>query len=413
MVFYRAMIIFAQKHFSSKNARIYSTLIYFAIYLRAALGILRRVVLTIFEPIVDYLLIFLGFVVFVPYWEQFKFGLDNYFPPEYYRFVIPSYIFIWMFFVFFFGGYEKRIKPASLLKGVFAGTVFVVVVYALLPESLRYSRALILIGSVWAFVSVFFVRLLGGVLFNNRKLISLASKKRVAIVGSRLEAKRVISILDESQLNCDYIGRITVQNDDVDAEVLGEIIQVEDITRINKIDELVFCSQDLSASSIIEAMLLISNTSIEFKIAPPESASVIGSNSINTTGDLYVVDIHSLNTGLNKRKKRLFDIVSGVALFILAPLVMHFMYSPFNFLKNTLYVIAGKLTWIGVTFDGQKLIAQNIFRKGVLNPTDGLKQELLNDSLSERMNIMYAKEYKIVNDLAIIFKGFRSLGRRT
>ena len=42
MVFYKAMIIFAQKHFSKKNAKAFSALINTAIYLRAMLAILAR-----------------------------------------------------------------------------------------------------------------------------------------------------------------------------------------------------------------------------------------------------------------------------------------------------------------------------------------------------------------------------------
>jgi GT2 family glycosyltransferase len=48
MVFYKAMIIFAQKHFTKKRANLYSILIHFAIYFRAALGIIRRVVSSYF-----------------------------------------------------------------------------------------------------------------------------------------------------------------------------------------------------------------------------------------------------------------------------------------------------------------------------------------------------------------------------
>ena len=41
-VFYRAMVIFAEKHFSSKNAKLFSNLINSAIYLRAFIAIINR-----------------------------------------------------------------------------------------------------------------------------------------------------------------------------------------------------------------------------------------------------------------------------------------------------------------------------------------------------------------------------------
>jgi GT2 family glycosyltransferase len=166
MVFYKAMIIFARKHFSKKNARIYSLFINLAIYLRAALGITRRIVLSVFEPVLDFALIYIGYYFLTPFWELYKSGLKDYYPPKFYLYIIPSYILIWMFFVFLAGGYEKRIKPSGLLRGVLVGTISIIVVYSLLPESLRFSRALILLGSIWALFSFFLARILGAVLFS-------------------------------------------------------------------------------------------------------------------------------------------------------------------------------------------------------------------------------------------------------
>lgn len=412
MVFYKAMIIFARKHFTQNNANIYSILIYLAIYFRATLGIIRRIILTVFEPIIDFIFIFLGFFFIIPYWEILKSGDRNYYPTEFLVYILPTYIITWMFFIYFAGGYEKKIKPFNLIKGVVWGTVFIVLVYALLPETLRYSRALILFGSVWTAFSIFLSRILGTVLFSeNRKLVFRTTRKRIAIVGSQIESNRVLAILSDSTPNFDFVGRIVVKQNGNDPLVLGLINQLEEILKINKIDELIFCSQDLAASSIIETMLSTSNPTTEFKIAPPESVSVIGSNSINTTGDLYVIDLNSLIKGVNKRKKRLFDIVSGLILFLLSPILLCFMHSPLGFVKNTILVFLGRLSWVGISLEKQLNAEHTDIKKGVLYPVDGLQRELISDSLSARMSIMYAKDYKILNDLNILFRGFRFLGR--
>ena len=74
LVFYHAMIIFARKHFSRKNARIFSLLINMAIYFRASLSIIKRFFTRIFQPFIDLLLLFSGFYFLTPLWENFKFG---------------------------------------------------------------------------------------------------------------------------------------------------------------------------------------------------------------------------------------------------------------------------------------------------------------------------------------------------
>ena len=60
-VFYRAMIIFARKHFTHKNASIFSMLINLAIYFRAFTAIMSRLVKIAFLPVCDAIIIFTGY----------------------------------------------------------------------------------------------------------------------------------------------------------------------------------------------------------------------------------------------------------------------------------------------------------------------------------------------------------------
>src|SRR5205809_5262589 len=59
-VFYRAMIIFAKKHFSSGNAGMFSLLINLAIYLRAGAAIAIRFFKQALPVLLDAALIFIG-----------------------------------------------------------------------------------------------------------------------------------------------------------------------------------------------------------------------------------------------------------------------------------------------------------------------------------------------------------------
>ena len=412
MVFYNAMIIFAKKHFTHKRARLFAFLINLAIYFRAALGIIRRVTLGLFEPVLDFILIFIGIFIFTPYWELFKSGSKNYYPDEFYYFVVPGYILTWMFFVYFAGGYEKRIKPFSLVRGIALGTLAIIVVYALLPESMRYSRAIILLGSIWAVLSVTISRLIGSLFFkDNRTLVFRNVIKRIATIGSADESKRVVNILSDLGLKYDFIGRVGEKDLNENDIVIGAVEQLDEIIKVNKIDELIFCSKDVQASSIITTMLDASSPTTEFKIAPPESVSVIGSNSIDTAGDLYVIDINTLSKGVNKRKKRLFDIVAGTCILLSAPLLMWFVKSPTGLIKNATGVVFGKYSWVGIQLDEDGSGQHKELKQGVLTPADGLQRKEISNSLNQRINIMYARDYKVLNDLSILFRAFRSLGR--
>jgi len=60
---------------------------------------------------------------------------------------------------------------------------------------------------------------------------------------------------------------------------------------------------------IIDKMTEWQHTQVDYKIAPEDSLSIIGSNSIHTRGDLYTVHINAVDKVANRRNKRLLDIV--------------------------------------------------------------------------------------------------------
>jgi GT2 family glycosyltransferase len=69
LVFYKAMVIFAQKHFSQKNAKTFSLLINLAIYLRAGAAIASRFIKKLFLPAIDAACILTGMLFLTSEWR--------------------------------------------------------------------------------------------------------------------------------------------------------------------------------------------------------------------------------------------------------------------------------------------------------------------------------------------------------
>jgi hypothetical protein len=68
-------------------------------------------------------------------------------------------------------------------------------------------------------------------------------------------------------------------------------------------------------------------------------------------------------------------------------------------------------SWVGFhtgNEDNQKLPK---VKKGVLNPVDSIKRQNISREMADSLNILYAKDYKVINDLNIIIKAFSHLGR--
>jgi len=144
-VFYRAMVIFAEKHFSQKNAKLFSFLINCAIYFRASLAIFVRFIKQLTLPLFDCFYLLGGLFVLTRYWKNSSIE----FPSEIVSIAIPSYTIIWLLSIFYSGGYDSPVKLFKYAKGAILGTISILVVYALLPKEWQFSRLYILIGTLW------------------------------------------------------------------------------------------------------------------------------------------------------------------------------------------------------------------------------------------------------------------------
>jgi hypothetical protein len=133
------MIIFARKHFSGGKAGIFAFIIHMAIYFRAFISILKRVFEKIYLPILDAILIFVGFLFITPVWEKIRFEPGHY-PPEFLQIVVPVYIAIWLGGILFSGGYKKPVSLYKILRGLLWGTIAILLIYSLVDEDLRFSR---------------------------------------------------------------------------------------------------------------------------------------------------------------------------------------------------------------------------------------------------------------------------------
>ncbi len=411
-VFYNAMIIFAKKHFSEKNAKLFSILIHLAIYLRAGIAILTRVFRKLIIPLIDAIIIYLGTLLIVDYWESnVIYTIGGHYPPLFLSVILPLYIIIWLFAVFITGGYDKPVKIRKIIAGILAGSIAILVFYALLPSQFRFSRAIILLSGTWSIVSLTSLRIfLHFAGFKDFKL-GYNANKRFVIIGESEEGNRVADLLHKTLISPSFIGLVSATGSKNNSEgFIGSLDQINEIIAIYKIDEIIFCAHDIPAQKIIDTMTELQDTEVDYKIAPPESLSIIGSNSINTTGDLYVIDINSISKSNNLRNKRLFDLGICLVLLPLSPLLMFATKHPAGFIPNILKVLFGFRTWVG--YSNQTDISLPKIKKGVLNPTDVFPTREINLETSARLNMLYSRDYKIGTDLNIIWQGFRHLGRK-
>lgn len=412
IVFYKAMIIFAAKHFSQGNARLFSLLINIAIYLRAGVAILHRFLNRIALPAIDGVVFFTGMYFLTGYWET-KVKVLNY-PPVFLSLVVPVYVLIWLLSIYLSGGYDRPLRIIKSVRGIATGTIFILVVYALLSEEYRFSRALIIMGTAWASLAVIIVRLLLNMTGVKDFRLERNEKKNLVIVAGPEEGKRVLSLLQLSGSPVNFIGFVSPEEEKdttpYSGFLLGHLSQLKDISELYQVSEVIFCARDLSSQSIISQMLSLSKPELEYKIAPPESLFIIGSNSIDDQGDLYLVDVNAITNRTNKRNKRLFDVAASLIMLPLFPLLLFRVQNPLGLLGNIFRVLGGKYSWVGLIDQGRGKISQ--VKPGILNPADGLSADLPDDDTAARLNVIYARDYKVEKDLSVLLRSLKALGRR-
>ena len=409
--FYRAMIIFAQKHYSQKHARTFSLLIHFAIYIRAIAAIGIRFVKQAFLPGLDFVFLFLSFLMIKNIWSEYKFETREAYPESSVLVNAVVYSILWMVGLFIAGSYHRRKTFLSVVKGVAFGTLAIAVFYAFVDEAYRFSRALIVLGSISAISIAYINRLMNYFLSHRKFSLSLGSELKTIIVGNKDEVQRVQDLLVKSKSRTEYIGFVGV-NDEAsgDDHYLGNVNQLADIVALFNVEEIIFCSKDLPAARIIEWMGIIGKPDVMFKIVPEESLFIIGSNSKNAPGDFYTIEFNlSLSKPFEQQKKRMFDICFAILMIPFIPLMMVFVKNRAGFFSNWFKVLTGDLTWVGYAkTENNKLLPG--LKQGVLSPLDKNQGKFINDITAQKLNFLYAKDYSIEKDFIILMKSLRSLG---
>ncbi len=87
----------------------------------------------------------------------------------------------------------------------------------------------------------------------------------------------------------------------------------------------------IPSGSIIDKMSELKHMQVDYKIAPAESLSIIGSNSINTSGDLFALELNSIDKTANRRNKRFLDIVASITLLLSLPITIFSRQTAFLF----------------------------------------------------------------------------------
>lgn len=408
--FYGAMHIYVNKHYGQGNAKNFARFIRFAIYMRAVLSSMSRMLRNWGIPVLDFIFIWILMSNIKNVWAEIYFQDSTYYSQTNIDTVLGAYTLVWVFFLWLSGHYDPKSSEFRTMSGIGLGTLFILIAYALLPEALRTSRALILIGSL---VSIFIVMVSRYLFRFNRGSSGYESGGiNIAIVAEKINAQKLVHIINSANLkieNIHFISPLPARNDPFFS---NDVKSLPKVVKTLKIHEIIYSSEDMSMKDIIHSMTSM-ESEVAFRIGGDDSLRIIGSKNKNQQGELYSLDVlYKLSDPQNKRYKRLTDIVLSILLVVLIPLLLIINGFKLRLVKNILSVLAGNNTWLGYGGNHSDYSFLPELPAGIIKFPMTTKAISYAEDHCKKMNIMYAKEYNVLQEIFIIGNNLHKLSNR-
>jgi len=398
-VFYRAMIIFARKHFQGQQARFFIVFLQLAIYLRAAMTLLASWARRAFLPVVDALVLFGGLYGLKDFWGIYHFETPAYFGRSFLLFNAPLYTGIWLLSLYFNGAYDQGSNVRRITNGILTGTLIIAAIYGFLDLEYRSSRMLILLGTFWALFGLTLYRGLLAWWADLDFTWRTRPEPRLIIVGSPAAAEQVQSLLGRVQRQKNLLGLVTPTGLEPGQWVLGSEADLETLVARFRANELIFSLQDILPSRVIALMDQL-GPGISYRTLVPDASSIIGSSSKNSTGELYTLDTYyQLSEPLRQRSKRVLDVAICMLTVIAWPVLYFRSDNSVRCYRNWWAVLLGRKTWVGY-FSNPVTAGLPPLRQSVFDHTPGGLS--LSEKNKQQLDYLYARDYQWSRDLQVL-----------
>jgi GT2 family glycosyltransferase len=401
--FYNAMILFVKKHFTGVGAKSFILLLHFAIYFRALLTLISNLVKKYYSFILDFAGIVMGMYFLKNFWSVYYYKDIHYYKHTLIYSNAIMYAVIWIISIFFSGGYDQPRSFKKILRGILFGTILIAAIYGFLDENLRTSRILIILGMLWTIGWISFFRIISN--FVKYKTITLSEDRprKTVIIGNKNNFSFIERFLLNLKISKNLLGHLDDSN--TKEHRLGSVNQLESIIKWYDINELIFCADVMDYKSMIGIMSKMKNKYF-YKILATEQSTIVGSNSKNSTGELYTHEnIFKINSQSNKRNKRVFDLVVCFILTCLSPLFL--LLGRFRIIKDIFDVLSNKKTW--VSYDKTVLCNElPRIKDGIITTTINYQPDEFN---IQKMNYEFAKNYALENEFWILWRSRNILGK--
>lgn len=410
-IFYDAMMIFVKKHLST--SLFIEIILKVAIFSRFLIASISRIKNHLLFGFADTLVFVLALLWMENYYKTVKDWGG--FPEESKPFVyiLPAVLQILVSLTS--GSYSK--KNISVLK-YWSSLLVGFVIITLLTFFLRqyaYSRVVLLTTYGLAAAGGLFIRIITKLIFKYG-ISSGSGKKKTVIVGIDDKALKIADKFNADTNNLyDITGFISPFTADINKKignhkVIGTIENIVKIADEEKIENVIFSTNNISFDKIFAIISHLQGRNIEFNITGSEQDYVVSKSGVTLLDSISLVNINYNITNIShKALKRCFDLGFIILLFplilILYPFIsQRLLFLRKNFIKSVFNVFTGKFSLVGPK-EGINNSELFLGKPGIT----GLWLFEKNPADIERINIYYAKNQNIWLDIEIIGRTFARL----
>lgn len=407
-VFYDAMHLFVKKHLSSSF--IVQAILRFAIFLRKLVAFINIYRLVLIASLLDFVFFDLSL-----FFADKIYALEGWhgFPPQaiYIIYIVPALI--QTIIASITGAYRRdSISVLRILYSIFIG-FFILSSVTFFFKQYAYSRAIIIITYILLFFLLPLWRIILKMVFRVG-IIDNFNKIRTLIVGTNKDSVYLADKLRQKFTSLhNIVGLIGISRKDVGTkingfEVLGSMDNIEKVIRENRINEVIFSSNELSFNQMLSIVSTCQGENIDFKVSGTEHDFLVGKSSVTMLDEIPLLELNYNISQLPHRiSKTVMDYAVAVPVLILLYPLIYFLQKLHpkksdirKFVLNLPSVVSGRASLVGPG----KIHDINLYlgRPGLT----GLwyTERLSSDEEAEKLDIFYAKNQNIWLDLEILGK---------